>query len=314
MKDPLVSVIIPSYNREKLIMKAIGSVMRQTFNDFEILVIDDASTDDTGEVIKNLNNEKIRYFRMERNGGQCIARNFGIRNARGRYIAFLDSDDEWLPEKLKLQVECFRKGPKELGAVYGYAYQTDVIKNETTLPDNKFYRGDIHDKFLRGFCPSTPSIFMITSEALKKVNGFDEKLITFVDLDLWLRISEHYQFDFIDEPVIIKYEQIGDQYINNFEKRYNGYKLFFKKWDEIVKNSAGRKALKTLKYYLALALVVPILEHPPKNLRKNIFKVIGLLLKVRSTRYNLYVKALSILLFGPDVVPFVRKYIKKETS
>ena len=88
---PLISVIIPSYNREKLIVKAINSVLNQTFTDFEILIIDDASTDNTKQVIHDLNLENIRYFRLEKNGGQCIARNFGIKQAKGEYIAFLDS-------------------------------------------------------------------------------------------------------------------------------------------------------------------------------------------------------------------------------
>ncbi len=204
MENPVVSVIIPTYNREKLIIDAIDSILNQTFQDFEILIIDDASTDNTEKVIKDLGNEKIRYYKLDRNGGQCIARNYGIKIAKGNYIAFLDSDDRWLPEKLEKQIACFNKGEKELGCVYAYAYEKDVIEDTTFLPNDIYFRGNIHDKFLEGFCPPTPSIFMVKKEALLKVNGFDEKLITFVDLDLWLRISKKYQFDYLDEPLIIK--------------------------------------------------------------------------------------------------------------
>jgi glycosyltransferase involved in cell wall biosynthesis len=314
MKDPVVSVIIPVFNREKLVVKAINSVLAQTYQDFEILIIDDASTDNTEKVIRDLNNDKIKYYRLDKNSGQCIARNFGIKKSNAKYIAFLDSDDEWFPEKLKLQIDCFDTGSDKLGIVYGYAYQKDVIKDKTTLYDREYYRGSIHDKFLEGFCPPTPSLFMVKNEVLQKLNGFDENLITFVDLDMWLRISEEYEFDYVEEPIITKYEQIGDQYVNNFEKRYKGYHLFFNKWQEIVKQRVGQEGLSKLKKHLAYALVVPILEHPPKNLRRNIFKLIHLLIKIRSTRYRFYTKSILILIFGPNIIYFIRNIINRHLN
>jgi glycosyltransferase involved in cell wall biosynthesis len=307
MNDTIVSVIIPTYNREKLIIKAIDSVLRQTYQDFEILIIDDASTDNTGKVISDLNNDKIKYYKLDKNSGQCVARNFGIKKSNAKYIAFLDSDDEWLPEKLRLQIDCFEKGTDKLGGVYGYSYQKDVIKNETTLVKDEYYRGNIHDKFLEGFCPPTPSIFLIKNEALQKLHGFDENLITFVDLDMWLRISEEYEFDYVEEPIIIKYEQIGDQYVNNFVKRNNGYKLFIKKWQDYIKGKKGKTAFSKFKTHLSYAVIIPILEHPPRNIRPQILKIIGILIKIRSTRLNLYLKSIMILFFGANIVSTIRK-------
>jgi len=304
--NPLISVIIPSFNREKLIIKAIKSVLNQSFQDFEILIIDDASTDNTNKVVSNLNNNKIKYFRLNKNSGQCIARNYGIKRANGEYIAFLDSDDEWLPEKLRLQIECFEKNGKKLGIVYGYSYQKDVIKNETILIDREYYRGNIHAKFLEGFCPPTPSLFLVKKKALEEVNGFDENLITFVDLDLWLRLSAKYEFDYVEVPLIIKYEQIGDQYVNNFEKRYNGYRLFMKKWQDEIKRNKGKKGFAEFKTHMVYTIVVPILDHPPKNLQHHIFRLLGLLIEIKSTRFNLYQKALMILFFGPNIVYKIR--------
>jgi len=311
MTDPLVSVIIPTYNRETLIIKAINSVLKQSFQDLNILIIDDASTDGTESVIRNLNNNKIKYYKLEKNSGQCIARNYGIKRATGKFIAFLDSDDEWLPEKLTKQLECYKNGPANLGSVYGYSYSMDMIKNKTTLVNGKYYRGNIHDKFLQGFCPSTPSLFLIKKEALEKINYFDEELITFVDLDLHIRISKDYAFDFVEEPIIIKYEQIGDQYVNNFEKRYNGYILFMNKWEkEIIKNN-GIDGLKVIKTHLVNSIANPMFNHPPKNLRKNIPKLLKLLIEIRSKRAKYYFKALLILIFGPGIIYTIRKGIKK---
>lgn len=310
MKIPNVTIIIPTYNREKLILKALDSIFKQTYQDFEILIIDDASTDNTEQVIKELNHPQIKYFKLEKNSGQCIARNFGTKNASGKYIAFLDSDDEWLPGKLENQVKCFENGSERLGGVYGYSYSKDMIKNETVLIDSGYYRGDIHDKFLLGFCPPTPSLFMVSKSALDSVNGFDEELITFVDLDLWMRISEHHDFDYIEEPIIIKYEQIGDQYVNNFEKRYAGFKLFMKKWDSTIKEKMGPDGLLKLKRHLARSLVIPLLDHPPSNIQRNSLKLIGLLIRVRAPWCRLYLKAFMIFIFGPSIIYKIRK-VKK---
>lgn len=315
MKDPRVSIIIPTYNREKLILKALESIFNQSFQDFEILIIDDASTDNTEQVLKDLNHPQLRYFKLEKNGGQCIARNFGSTKAYGEFIAFLDSDDEWLPEKLEKQVELFDKGSKRMGGTYGNSYTTDVIKDETTLIKTNNFRGDIHKKFLRGFCPPTPSMFMVRREAFEKVNGFDEALVTFVDLDLWMRISEHYDFDYVDDPIIIKYEQIGDQYVNNFDKRYRGYHLFMKKWADVVEKKAGPGGLLELKQHLTKSLVVPLVDHPPKDIRWKSLKLIGLLLQVRSSHFRLYLKAFMILVFGPGIIYRIRRIKKgKNTS
>lgn len=310
MINPTVSVIIPTYNREKLLPKAIDSIKKQTFQDFEIIIVDDASTDNTESLIKNLNDNRIKYYKLEKNSGQCIARNYGIKRAKGEFIAFLDSDDEWLPEKLKKQYDCFKKGPANLGSVYCYPYSKDMIKNKTTLNRGAYYRGDIYNKFLEGFCPSTPSLFLIKKEALDKVNYFDEKLITFVDLDLHIRISKEYLFDYIDEPLIIKYEQIGDQYVNNFEKRYNGYGLFKKKWEKEVRNTIGPAGLLTLKRHLVYSIAYPMLTHPPKNMRKYIPKLLKLLVEVRSARTKYYIKSLLVLTFGPNIINTLRKKAK----
>jgi hypothetical protein len=224
----------------------------------------------------------------------------------GTYIAFLDSDDEWLPEKLSSQLECFRQGSEKVGCVYGYSYKRDAVLNMTDLIQQPYFRGDIHNELLNGFCPPTPSLFMVKKDALLEVNGFDEKLITFVDLDLWLRLSREYHFDYVEKPLIIKYENIGDQYVNNFEKRYKGIKLFLKKWKNEAIEKVGVKGFLNLKKELSFALVIPILEHPPQNIRKNIFKLIGLQLDIRSNKMNLYIKSFLILLFGPNIVSRIR--------
>lgn len=101
---PFVSIVIPTYNRARFLGRLVRSVLNQTYKNFEVIVADDASTDDTAEIIKTFKDDRIRYIRHESNAGAAAARNTGIKASRGEYVAFQDSDDEWLPEKLEKQM------------------------------------------------------------------------------------------------------------------------------------------------------------------------------------------------------------------
>ena len=119
---PKVSVIIPTYNRAHLIGRSIQSVLNQTYQDFEIIIVDDGSTDDTEDVIRNFNDSRIIYIRHKENKGPSAARNTGIKASKGEFIAFQDSDDEWFPEKLDKQIEAFEMNPG-FGIIY-----TDMLR------------------------------------------------------------------------------------------------------------------------------------------------------------------------------------------
>src|SRR5712692_9764325 len=117
-KMPKASVITPTYNRADFLRVAIASVLNQTFQDLEIIVVDDASSDRTAEVVRRFTDELIKYIRHDINKGGSAARNTGIKNSTGAYVAFLDDDDEWLPEKLGMQVDLLENSPAEVGGVY----------------------------------------------------------------------------------------------------------------------------------------------------------------------------------------------------
>jgi len=130
---PKISVISPTYNRAHLITRAVHSVLNQTYQDFEYIVVDDASTDNTEEVIKGFKDERIKYIKHEKNRGPSAARNTGIKAAKGEYIGFLDSDDEWLPEQAEKQVSKFLESPDNVGVIYcGHV----VISDETGEKDS----------------------------------------------------------------------------------------------------------------------------------------------------------------------------------
>lgn len=115
---PTVSIIIPTYNRSQLIARAVKSVLNQTYQNFELIIIDDGSTDNTRELVTSFNDERIRYIRHEENKGEAAARNTGLKAARCDYIAYQDSDDEWLPEKLARQIELLQDASPEVGVIY----------------------------------------------------------------------------------------------------------------------------------------------------------------------------------------------------
>jgi glycosyltransferase involved in cell wall biosynthesis len=204
--SPTVSVIIPTYNRAQLLSRSIQSVLNQTYQDFEIIIVDDASTDDTEEVISNLDNEKIRYLRHEKNKGAAAARNTGIKAARGSYIAFQDSDDEWLFEKLEKQMKIFETAPPNVGVVYTgyYRIKGNDITYVSPLRHTK-RDGDVHEQILRkGGLTCTQSI-VVPKYYLEKVGMFDENLPRLQDLELTIRLSKHYHFKFINEPLLKVY-------------------------------------------------------------------------------------------------------------
>lgn len=238
---PGVSVIIPTYNRARFIERAIRSVLNQTYQNFEIIVVDDASTDDTEERVRRLltNGTRFKYVRHDINRGAGAARNTGIKNAAGEYIALLDSDDEWLPEKLEKQLQVFKEARDEkLGAVYSgvvYIKEKDNQKIDEHMPKR---RGYIFKDFLRRCCiHGGPGVFLIRKEVFDKCGLFDEcgELRIADDYEMWVRISKDYKFDFVNAiltrcyrhdvsitAAMTEYDRaIADEYVvNKFREDY----------------------------------------------------------------------------------------------
>jgi len=203
--EPFVSIVIPTYNRANLISMSIESVLNQTYKNFELIIVDDCSTDNTQEVISNFKDPRIRYIRHDQNLGGSAARNLGIKMARGEYIAFQDSDDEWLPEKLVKQMRVFGNAPAEVGVVYTGFWRI-VGDKKTYIPSNKVTRkeGNIYKQLLRGNFVTTQAT-VVKSECFKKAGMFDEHLPRLQDWELFIRISKYYEFKCIDEPLVIVY-------------------------------------------------------------------------------------------------------------
>jgi len=198
--NPFVSVIIPTYNRGWVLKEAVDSVLEQDFTDFELIIVDDGSTDNTHHIL-NAYGEDIIVFRQD-NKGVSAARNKGITSASGSYIAFLDSDDIWLPKKLSKQVDFFNSNPDAM------ICQTEEIwvRNGVRVNPKKRHKklsGMIFEHSL-SLCMVSPSAVMIERNLFDEVGGFDESLPACEDYDLWLRMSCKYPVYLIDTPLIIK--------------------------------------------------------------------------------------------------------------
>ena len=195
---PRISVILPIYNRGDYIAEAIESVIVQTFTDFEIIVIDDGSTDGTAGVIKSFSDSRIRYI-YQSNCGRSNARNQAFSVANGQYIAFLDSDDLYLPNKLELQVRYLDTHPS-VGMVYTSAYCID--KNGSLLDDS--YKATVSGWIYEDvafYVPVTITLptVMVRYEVFDQVGGFDERMERFEDTDLWRRVSKEFIIEAIPE-------------------------------------------------------------------------------------------------------------------
>ena len=206
--NPLFSVIIPSFNRSNLLMEAASSVLDQTFSDYELIIVDDGSTDDTADRVRDLSSRGVRYIRQE-NRGPSTARNEGARFARGRYLAFLDSDDLWLPEKLEKQALFFTDHPNCL------ICQTEELwmkKGRRVFPKKKHRKqgGYIFPRAVE-LCLVSPSAVAIRRDFFLSIGGFDENLPAAEDYDLWIRISCRLPIELIDEPLVVKRSGDWDQ-------------------------------------------------------------------------------------------------------
>lgn len=200
MPPSLTSVIIPTYNRLEFLRPAVESVLSQTVGDYELIVIDDGSTDGTGEGLKPYGN-RLHYIYQE-NRGVSAARNRGLQAARGDWIAFLDSDDYWLPAKLETQLRFFAENPQARICQTGEIW---IRHGRRVNPQKKHrkFSGDIFEPSLVR-CIVSPSAVMIDREFLDHIGPFDESLPACEDYDLWLRIACRFPVFLIEEPLVVK--------------------------------------------------------------------------------------------------------------
>ncbi|ACL04503.1 glycosyl transferase family 2 [Desulfatibacillum aliphaticivorans] len=201
-----ISVIIPTFNRAGRIEKAVESVLAQDFRDFELIVVDDGSEDDTLEILRSY--PQVHVLPQKRQGVSA-ARNHGAAAGSGELIAFLDSDDLWLPSKLTVQADFFANNPEALICQTG---ETWIRRGKRVNPRNRHEKpsGQVFERSLE-LCLVSPSAVMMRRSLFDAMGGFDESLPACEDYDLWLRIGCRHPVHLIDEPLVIKHGGHEDQ-------------------------------------------------------------------------------------------------------
>ena len=228
-KNLLVSVIMPTYNRARSLPRAVRSVLAQTYESWELIVADDGSTDTTREVLESLKSgdSRIKILFLGKNQGVSSARNAALKEAQGEYVAFLDSDDEWLPEKLEKQVRFFERENPEVGLVYTGAVFYE--KSGATRIKPARIGGSIFLAELAYNPIGAPSRVMIRRRILERAGVFAPLLFALEDWDLWVRISEVCNIAPLDEP-LVRYFESEDSLSVDIEKLIRGYERFWHKY------------------------------------------------------------------------------------
>ena len=297
-RNMLISVIIPTYNRAELVERAVHSVLSQTYLDLEVLVVDDASKDDTRDRVKALQqaDDRIVYLCHNSNRGAQAARNTGIRAAKGMYIAFLDSDDEWLPQKLYLQMALFSQGDISPGVIYCGLQEVSVDGKMLNQFLPKF-RGYIYPQALSDWIAGTDTL-IVRREILERIHGFDEHINTHQEWDLCIRLARECEFDFVPECLTLYHQHALPSISKDYLRNAYGYLGVVDIHNEEILRECGRRTLS--EHYLKTGRLFILAD------RFDLARVYFL----KSIRYYPFkIKALihfGASLFGKDVYHFLR--------
>lgn len=236
----MISVVIPMYNRANVIARAVRSVMNQTIQDLEIVVVDDGSTDDSVKVVESINYPRLRLIKQD-NGGANAARNNGIIHARGEYVAFLDSDDEFEPTMLEEQLNVFENN-HDVGFLYT---KLDVIlPNGCHYPFSQNFglSGNCYKEVLaQGYLAPT-SVIAARKECFDIAGLFDLSLPASQDDDMCFKMAKHFKIAYIDKVLAHMYTDAGNR-ITNRRNPANGWWLLWNKYEDDVVQLCGHKVM-----------------------------------------------------------------------
>jgi O-antigen biosynthesis protein len=246
----LVSVVIPTFDRAHLLPRAVQSVLAQSYSNLEVIIVDDGSTDATAETVGAIADPRVRYARHERNRGAAAARNTGIRESRGEFVAFLDSDDEWLPHKIASQMEAFRLSDlTDVGAVIcGF---TRVAEDGSHTDVVSYLRGNIFDEVLpyRG-AQGIGSALLVSRAVIDAGIVFDERLPALEDRDLFLQVTRRFAVECVPRPLLRVYRSADEVHVSrNVENLWAAHRHIFQKLEPELQ---GRPSIRAL-YHLRSA-------------------------------------------------------------
>ncbi len=263
---PKVSVVMPTYNRPEFLPKAINSILKQTYQDFEIIIVDDGTKIRADKVISKINNSKIKYIQHKENKGGAAARNTGIKNAKGEYIAFLDDDDEWLSKKLETQMRDFERTGEDVGFCFSAVLNRINAREEKS----EVFHGikNFHKDTLKRFNGFLTVTLVIKKYVFDKVGLFDENFPSHQEPDLMIRISKKYKGLGVNKPLVsVNMEEDGREQVGKTPwKKIKGREMILEKYMNEYKKFPEILA----KHYFWLAIILR--DNRQKNKAIKIFK------------------------------------------
>ncbi len=302
-----VSVVIPTHNRSELLKRSIESALNQDYKLHEIIVVSDGSTDDTDEMMKSNfeNNPLVHYFSYSPNKGGNYARNFGIKESTGDYVAFLDDDDEWHSDKIKKQVEMIEKD-KEIGLVCTAVNNIHVGGKEKHIfiPPAKY---DSSKEIMLKNCIGSTTTVMVKKELFDKVGMFDESLPALQDYDMWFRLCQVTKVGVVETPCVEYYNYENSNQISNNTKKYiDAENAISKKYKEEL-SKLSSKEIKQRKSYFQMLI-------SKKGMRNG---QIGIAIKYGFKSFIAHPSKSSLICFLASFVPYkitlkIRKLIFKK--
>jgi glycosyltransferase involved in cell wall biosynthesis len=238
---PIFSVIIPTFNRAHVIQRAVNSVLAQSFIDFELIVVDDGSKDGTENIVKQYNDDRIIYVKHPKNLGQNPALNTGLGKARGIYISFLDSDDEWLPEMLKRVYEKYCSD-EQISCVY--VLNGAINAEGNVVPGRKDYiEGYIYKEALEQGYITSPSTLSVKRSCFAEIGNFELENKVCQDDVMCLRLAKKYKFGLVREILCIIHTDAGNQLITNFKNKATDTLLLYERFKQDILSLCGTKTL-----------------------------------------------------------------------
>ncbi|MHA1583973.1 MAG: glycosyltransferase family 2 protein [Promethearchaeota archaeon] len=290
MNLPLVSVIIPTFNRANLLKRVINSVLSQTYEKLELIIINDDSTDNTENIIKTFHDNRIKYLKNSRNRGPQFSRNRGIYLAEGEYINFLDDDDEFYRYKIEKQINQFiNSHNNKIGVITCDLFYISSISKK--LQKNRL-KGNIHSNLLKNYCVYGTAPMLIRKKSLKGIY-FDQSLESNQEYDLMLQLSKNFEFDFLPEP-LVNYYNSDNQISMNFKKKIQGTNYIFRKYiHEFISEGYGLFVYSIFRFsFLIFKYLIGFFFG--KTFYRNLWKELNRFLKYACSKYRKYKYGINI--------------------
>ena len=260
----MVSIVVTTCKREpEIIERAIRSVAAQTYTDWELIIIDDSPNDfkyrnEVRNRVLSIIDHHIEYIQNKDNKGACYSRNIGLSKTQGTYIAYLDDDDEWLPEKLEKQVAALELSDKDTALVYGPYYKIEEGNNDRELIPLEKVSGMAYELLMKkGNFIGGMSMPLLKTACVKDVGGFDELMQSAQDMDLWIRLAQKYKVLYLAEPLVLYYVHAGEQITKNPQKKIAGLERLIEKNKEYLDKHPKEMWMRTVSliyYYLKAGL------------------------------------------------------------